>query len=165
MSTEIHLRTLRTSEGPTLDKLIALSNTIFDADPTSKYASPSLWKQRLSHPSSVIVYFTTEHGDEPIAFVFVHPRTFPHPLKTGTNESLHIWLAGVREDFRRRKCLDKMVDEVKRSSGNSEGQVLTLWTTPSRFNGMWQWTQSRGWSVEQEQGEKVLLSLSLKADV
>lgn len=119
MSTAIHLHTLRTNHSDLeqiLYKIISLSNTIFDADPDSKYASVDLWKSRLLNPLSVITYFTAEAGDEPIAFAFVHPREFPHPLQGGENDSLHIWLAGVHEDFRRRRCLDRMVDEVMRTA-------------------------------------------------
>lgn len=148
-------------ETPNLDlvlpKVMALSNRIFSPEPESKYASLSLWKQRLSHRSSFIVYLAPIDGaemDEPQAFLFVHPRVHTPPLSNGQTESLHLWLAGVLPEYRKGGCLQRMVDAVL------SGSVLSVCTIPELFPEMWAWLKKRGWTVERELGDgKLLLSM------
>jgi len=162
-STKLHILT---SQSPdlefTLPGIIAFSNAIFSADPTTKYGSLSYWKERLSHPSSVIIYLTpTDTGDPEeditsVGFLFAHPRTHTPPLEAGQAETLHIWLAGVSPKWRNGGCLAKMVDAIPAGNGF---ELLTVCTTPGKFPDMWKWLQKRGWKVERDMGEgKVLLS-------
>lgn len=149
-----------TSESPNLDlllpKIIGLSNSIFSHKPGSKYTSLSLWKERISHPSSFIVYMTPIDGtetDQPMAFLFVHPRLHTPPLSNGQAETLHIWLAGVLPSCRKGGCLQRMVDAVPSDS------MVSVCTMPAIFPDMWAWLKKRGWKVERELGGgKVLLS-------
>ncbi|KAH8093237.1 hypothetical protein BXZ70DRAFT_388946 [Cristinia sonorae] len=155
-----------TAESPDLDVilpgLVSFSNGIYSADPTSKYASIDYWKQRLSHPASVIIYLTAAHTDDPeesitpIGFLFAHPRSHTPPLPvSGQTETLHIWLAAVSPKWRRAGCLEKMVNAIP-SGGFG---VMSVCTHPERFPNMWKWVRGRGWQVEQELEEgKICLS-------
>ena len=144
-----------------LPRILSLSNTIFSAEPTSKYASLPEWQIRLAKPSSLIVFFTALGNDaelagvEPIAFVFAHPRVQSPPLHDGTTESLHIWLAGVLPRWRKAGCLGRLVDAL----APGPGRHLTVSTVPAVYPDMWSWLQKRGWMVERELSEgKFLLS-------
>ena len=150
-----------------LPQIISFSNVIFSADPNTKYASITHWKERLSHPSSVIIYLTpTDGGGDtilPIGFLFAHPRTHTPALYSGHTETLHIWLAGVSPEWRKAGCMQRMVDAVLHpSSGDpttSGFAFLTVCTTPERFPDMWKWLLKRGWNVERDMGaDKILLS-------
>jgi hypothetical protein len=153
----------------TIVNILYLSNAIFDSNPDSKYASLNLWKERLSDPSSMIISMTSlPECEKPIAFVFAYPRSHAKPLASGLRKSMHIWLAGVQKDFRGRKCLDTMVDELRHSmdredatKGTKVAQMLTICTIPARYPSMWHWLQSRKWTVEGQTGDKVLLSFSV----
>jgi hypothetical protein len=167
---ELELRKIRHgSPDEHIQKILSLSNEIFQAAPDSKYASINRWKQHLSNPSSIIIYLTPTNESVPVAFIFAYPRVNPEPLQQGASESLHIWLAGVRPEYRKQKCLDRMVDELRSDIGCLGSlQLLTLRTVPARFERMWVWSQNRGWAKEQETvdegGErKVLLSLFVPA--
>jgi len=165
--------------------VLHISNSIFDPEPESHYASLEVWKRRLSDPASSIIYLVpqpdqspTLSGDDrsrllevpskPVGFIFAHPRPHPEPLKNGSSQSLHIWLAGVLEEYRGRGCLDTMVNALidlekrRRRSESSPMPTLTICTTPSRFPLMWTWLRARTqWVLEKEfDGGKVLLSLT-----
>jgi hypothetical protein len=153
----------------TLPLIISLSNDIFSPDPTSKYASLDVWEQRLSSPSSIILYITLEDSIPPVksdnilAFIFVYPRTHQPPLHDGESETLHVWLAGVRPQWRRFGLLGKLIDEffAKRSTATT----VTICTVPQRFTDMWSWLTKRGWKVERGSIEaKVLLSKRIRKD-
>ena len=152
-----------TSESHNLDqmlpKVMALSNRIFSHEPHSKYTSLTLWQERISHPTSFIVYLAPIDGaeaDQPVAFLFVHPRIHTPPLSNGQNETLHIWLAGVLPEHRRGGYLQRMVDAVPSDS------IISVCTAPELFPNMWSWLKKRNWTVERELGGgKVLLSKAL----
>ncbi|KAI0079431.1 hypothetical protein K474DRAFT_1659260 [Panus rudis PR-1116 ss-1] len=142
-----------TLEDETLLDILHLSNEIFAPDPDSKYASLSVWRERLSHPSSLIIYLTvasehkgTTQGGPPVAFLFAHPKRHIPPLSNGETESLHVWLAGVLPSWRKGGCLRRMMDALPIDSH----RVCTICTIPSRFPDMWAWLVKRGWSVERE---------------
>jgi hypothetical protein len=132
-----------------LSRVLALSNTIFSPDPSTKYASLDIWRTRLADPSSVVLYLvpnsSTGEEEDPIAFVFAHPREHAPPLSTGETRSLHVWLAGVQPKYRRAGCLDRMLRELY-----SGATVLTVCTVPETYPEMWAWLCKRGWRVERE---------------
>lgn len=164
--TQLHILTAQSPDiDTTLPRIIAFSNDIFSPDLTTKYASLSYWKDRLSDPSSVILYFTApEDPTTLIGFLFAHPRTHAPPLPSGLSETLHIWLAGVSPHHRNAGCLRKMVDVVLLSSRES-GLVVTVCTVPARFPDMWRWLKKRGWRVEREMGGgKICLSQPAAVD-
>ncbi|KAI0347851.1 hypothetical protein BDW22DRAFT_22356 [Trametopsis cervina] len=147
----------------TLPHVLALSNEIFSAEPGTKYTSLVYWKEQLSHDISAIIYLTTSEpkassipsNPRPIAFLFAHPRTHSPPLKDGTRETLHIWLAGVLPEQRKMGCLGKMMQELIKDSTS----LHTICTTPSRFPDMWTWLCKRGWQREKDFEEgKIMLS-------
>lgn len=164
--------------------ILHLSNSIFDPEPESHYTSLEVWKRRLSDPASSIIYLVPQldqspasSGDDrcqlevpppPVAFIFAYPRSHPEPLKNGSSQSLHIWLAGVLEEYRGRGCLDTMVNALidlekrRRRSESSPMPTLTICTSPSRFPLMWAWLRARTrWVLEKEfDGGKVMLSLT-----
>ena len=171
----------REAEDAVVASITQLSNSIFCPKWGSRYASLEEWKRRLSDPSSSIIYLVphsnsppASSGDDqppvpqPVAFLFAHPRSHPEPLKDGSSQSLHIWLAGVSEEYRGRSCLDSMVNALidlernRRGSKSSPMPTLTVCTTPSKFPLMWSWLRARTrWVVEKElEGGKVLLSLT-----
>lgn len=139
----------------TLPILIQFSNAIFSADPNSKHASLTVWKQHLSSPSSIILYVSSAGPSPPsspsevVAFLFAHPRTHSPPLRTGETGTLHIWLAGVLPEQRRLGLLQKMMDDM---SARVTGRV-TICTIPERFPNMWAWLTKRGWEVERDARE------------
>lgn len=146
-----------------LPQVLSLSNQIFSADLSSKYASLPIWKERLSHESSMIIYLTapTQDGgivtavDKPIAFLFLHPRMHSPPWVDGTKITLHIWLAGVLPYWRKAGCLHRMMKEVM----TAPDSTYTICTSPSLFPDMWTWLLRRGWKREISLGEdKVMLS-------
>ena len=161
--------------------IMQLSNSIFCPESGTRYTSLEEWKRRLSDPTSSIIYLVPQPnnppvssgGDRPpipppVAFIFAHPRSHPEPLKDGASQSLHIWLAGVSEDYRGRGCLDTMVNALvdlqqkRRGSDSSPMPTLTVCTTPSMFPSMWSWLRVRTrWVVEKDwEGGKVMLSLT-----
>lgn len=149
--------------------ILKLSNDIFQTDPTSKYASLSLWRERISRPGAVIVYAAASAQEDsesvddsqacaPFAFLFCHPRHHDPPLCSGASETPHIWLAGVLLDQRSQGLLDKMIRASELESGNTQ---MTVCTTPETYPRMWSWLLRRNWTVERElSGGKVLLSKS-----
>jgi len=171
------------AEGATVTSVLQFSNSIFCPESESRYASLEEWKKRLSDPASSIIYLVPQpdnppgsFGDgqspapppRPVAFLFAHPRSHPEPLKDGASQSLHIWLAGVLEEYRGRRCLDAMVNALvdlerkRQGSESSSMSTLTVCTTPSMFPSMWAWLRARTrWVVERElEGGKLLLSLT-----
>ena len=145
----------------TLPILLQFSNVVFSANTTSKHTTLAVWRERLSLPSSAILYITSTgqspptRPEEVIAFLFVHPRTHSPPLSTGETETLHIWLAGVQPEQRRLGLLRKMMDDLfTRVTGR-----VTICTIPDRFPNMWGWLTKRGWEVERNATEgRILLS-------
>lgn len=137
-----------------LPAVIELSNSIFSADPGSKYASLAIWQQRLSLPSSAVLYLSpSSQPKRPVAFLFAHPRAHDLSLTQGEPESLHVWLAGVLPEHRKEGCLSRLMSALDHVS------VLTVCTVPVHYPDMWQWLIKRGWSVEREMGGgKVMLS-------
>ncbi|PCH36450.1 hypothetical protein WOLCODRAFT_108724 [Wolfiporia cocos MD-104 SS10] len=146
-----------------LPRVLSLSNTVFNADHTSKYASLRLWETRLSAPAARIVYFAPVlTPDHPVAFLFAHPRIHTQPLSNGVSESLHIWLAGVLPEYRRTGALARMVSALCSDGDPTHTGVrfLTVCTTPAVFPDMWTWLKRRGWQHERDLGDgKVLMSL------
>ena len=160
--------------------IIQLSNSIFCPESGTRYASLEEWKRRLSDPASSIIYLVPQpnnpsvsSGDDqsptpPVAFLFAHPRLHPEPLRDGSSQSLHIWLAGVLEECRGRSYLDTMVNALgdlerrRLGSESSPMPTLTVCTAPSRFPSMWSWLRARTrWVVEKDlEGGKVLLSFT-----
>lgn len=135
------------------------------------------WRKRLSDPASNIIYLALQPNDQfPVSsrnpsaagLLFAHPRSHPEPLKNGCTQSLHIWLAGVSEEYRGRRCLDIMVNaliELERKQRGPEPStmlVLTVCTTPLRFPSMWSWLKARKqWVLEREWvWGKVMLSMT-----
>lgn len=155
---ELHKLTKNSPDyASTLPRILSLSNNIFNPDPRSKYASVSVWHDRISLQTSLIVYMTpaSQETDVPAAFLFAYPRAHDPALSTGHSTSLHIWLAGVSPDYRNNGCLGRMVEELKKNSG----QPLTVCTLPSVYPDMWNWLRRREWVVERTiEGEKILLS-------
>lgn len=139
-----------------LPSLFALSLEIFPPDPTrSPRTSEDVqtWWSRLEHPSSSIIYISpTAYPTKPIALIGVYPRQHEPALRlpgsdhTEVQESMHVWLAGVREDMRARGCLGLMMREFE----DEGAPVLTVCTFPSTFPNMWAWLRKRGWTVERE---------------
>ena len=183
------------AEDAAVASILHLSNSIFSPKPESHYASLEEWKKRLSDPASRIIYLALPQPDQQspassgddrshsqpevdppsaVAFLFVHPRSHPEPLKNGPSQSLHIWLAGVLEEYRRKGYLDTMVnaliDDLEKRRWGSESlspmPALTLCTTPSMFPLMWTWLKARTrWVLEKELGGgKILLSLTRRYD-
>ena len=171
------------AEDATVASILQLSNSIFNPEPESHYASLEEWTERLSDPASAIVYLVPTHDQSagssedsqpnsippPVAFLFAYPKSHSEPLKNGSYQSLHIWLAGVLEEYRGRGCLDTMlnalVDHEKSELGEPESLTmltLTVCTTPSRFPLMWAWLRARTeWVPEKEfEGGKVMLSFT-----
>ena len=171
------------AEDAAVASILQLSNLIFNPEPESHYASLEVWMERLSDPPSTIVYLvptpdqSTDSSEDrqpnsippPAAFLFAYPRSHPEPLKNGSCQSLHIWLAGVLEEYRGRGSLDTMlsalIDHVKSQIGEPESLTmltLTVCTTPSRFPSMWAWLRARTeWVPEKEfEGGKVMLSFT-----
>jgi ribosomal protein S18 acetylase RimI-like enzyme len=138
--------------------ILGLSDSIFKPESESHHTSLEEWRKRLSDPASSIIYLALRPNDQlsvssrylsPVGFIFAHPRSHPEPLKSGYTQSLHIWLAGVLEEYRGRKCLDTMINaliELERKQRGPESStilVLTVCTTPSRFPSMWSWLKAR----------------------
>ena len=161
--------------------IIRLSSSVFGPLPEPRYTSLEEWKERLSDPSSSIVYLVPQSdkspassGDDhspvppPVAFLFAYPRSHPEPLKNGTYQSLHIWLAGVLEEYRGRGCLGTMVnalvDRERKRLGldPSSTPMMTVCTSLSRFPLMWAWLRARTWWVLEKEfdGGKVMFSLT-----
>lgn len=141
----------------TLPRILALSNAVFCADPESKYASLSVWHSRLQGSTAVIVYLTApvDGREEPVAYLFAHPRTHDPALTNGDTESLHIWMAAVAADYRKGGCLGRLMGELP----EDPTRLLTVCTTPAIYPDMWGWLMKRGWFVERELSlGKVLLS-------
>ncbi|KAF9648627.1 hypothetical protein BDM02DRAFT_3186951 [Thelephora ganbajun] len=166
------------SEDAVVASILQLSNSIFNPESESRYASFEEWKRRLSDPASSIVYLVHRSGRStvpppPVAFLFAHPRSHPEPLKNGSSQSSHIWLTGVSEEYRGRGCLDTMVDvlidleQQRRGSELSSMPTLTVCTVPAAFPSMWTWLRARTqWALEKElDGGKVLLSLTGRHDI
>lgn len=151
-----HLSSYSDTLDEILPKILALSTDIFESEPDSKYASLTLWKDRLSHPTSAIIYISHHSPDaSPYAFLFAYPRSHDQPLSDGETESLHIWLAGVSPSRRREGSLQRMMDSLLSCTPS----LFTICTIPSRFPNMWDWLNKQGWSVERVLGSgKVLLS-------
>lgn len=168
--------------------ILHLSNSIFNFNPESESHRTSLeeWQRRLTDPASSIIYlvshpddrFPTSLGNEqstllptmtPVAFLFAYPRSHLEPLKNGSSQSLHIWLAGVSEGHRGRRCLDTMVNALielekkRRGLRSSSMPTLTICTSPSRFPSMWAWLKKRTrWTLEKEwDGGKVMFSMRI----
>ena len=172
------------AEKAAVTSILQLSNSIFNPESEDHHTSLEEWMTRLSDPASTIIYLVPQPDQSPkepskddqrppmipppVAFLFAHPRSHPDPLKNGTSQSLHIWLAGVLEEYRGRGCLNTMVnalidlEERRRRSESSSMQTLTVCTTPSRFPLMWAWLRARTrWVFEKELDEgKLLLSLT-----
>ncbi|KAH9939091.1 uncharacterized protein BXZ73DRAFT_44055 [Epithele typhae] len=163
-ASELVLHTISGPEDPRLPAVLALSNAIFNSDPASKHGSLDAWRERLANPISQIVFLapsTAPSEDEtairPVGFLFVIPRATEPPLNNGVVHSAHVWIAGVRPEWRRGGCLATMVDALDRF------EHLTLCTFPARFPDMWAWLNRRGWVQERELGDgKILLSRSKK---
>lgn len=155
---EIHILKI---DSPNLDldlpKVISLSNTIFSADPNTRYASFDYWKERLSHDGSIIIYLTAsadpagaaEYDNQLIAFLFAHRRQHTPALSDGSSSSSHIWLAGVLQEWRRGGCLRQIVEMLMAE----HAPIYTICTIPSRFPDMWAWLQKRGWQYERHAAE------------
>ena len=153
----LQLHKLASPDDPLLPTVLALSNAIFNTDPSEDATHGSLaeWQARLARPSSFIVYLAppTEAAPQPVAFLFMIPRITNPPLRNGVIESTHIWLAGVLPEWRRGGCLATMVAAL------DDIDPLTVCTYPSRFPNMWAWLNRRGWVQERELGEgKVMFS-------
>lgn len=164
------------AEDATIASIIQLSNSVFNWEPESRYASLEEWKKSLSDPASTIIYLVPQPDDgtssipPPVAFIFAHPRTHLEPLRDGSSQSLHIWLAGVLEEYRGRGCLDTMVNALvdleegrrRLRSESSSMQTMTICTNPDRFPSMWAWLRGRTrWVFEKEfDGGKVMFSLT-----
>jgi len=168
----------------------------FNTEPDSHRASLEVWKERLSDPASSIVYLVPSEPDQfppsssslsssseddqpnsnspvppppvPVGFIFAYPRSHPEPLKNGSSQSLHIWLAGVLEEYRGRGSLDTMVNaliDLERKRWGSDPSLMptfTVCTNPSMFPSMWAWVRARKrWVLEKEFDEgKVMFSLT-----
>jgi len=175
----------READDTAVASIMRLADSIFNPwpKPDSRYTSLEVWRERLSDPTSSIIYLTPQPDQSPssseddktpivihppVAFIFAYPRSHPGPLKNGSSQSLHIWLAGVLEEYRGRKCLDTMVNalidlEKKRwGSELSSAPVMTVCTSPSRFPSMWAWLRARPWWVLEKEFDdgKVMLSLT-----
>lgn len=172
------------AEDAVVASILQLSNSIFNPESESHRTSFEEWKKRLSDPASSIVYLVPQHNRSPasfgsdgqlsqipltpVAFLFAYPRSHPEPLKNGSSQSLHIWLTGVLEEYRGRKCLDTMVNALidlenrRRGSESSSMLELTICTAPSRFPSMWAWLRARTrWVLEKEfEDGKIMLSLT-----
>jgi len=185
------------AEDAAVASILHLSNSIFNPNPESYRASLEVWKGRLSDPASSIIYLvpgsdsdqslasSKDRDDQssrlegvpgqptPVGFLFAYPRSHPEPLKNGSSRSLHIWLAGVLEEYRGRGCLDTMVNALidleKRRPAGGPGELsplmsMTICTHPSMFPSMWAWLRARTrWVFEKEfqvDGGKVMFSLT-----
>jgi len=188
----------RGADDATVASILRLSISIFrsfNTEPDSHRASLEVWKERLSDPASSIVYLVSPGPDQfpppssslspteddqsnsgspippppvPVGFIFAYPRSHPEPLKNGSSQSLHIWLAGVLEEYRGRGSLDTMVNALidlekkRRGSESSSMPTFTVCTNPSMFPSMWAWVRARKrWVLEKEFDEgKVMFSLT-----
>lgn len=151
----------------TLAALFALSMNIFPPDPSSSPRTSSQmehWHSRLEHPSSSIIYLSL--ASAPVALLCIYPRTHDPPIthadlhsEEGIHTTVHVWLAGVREDMRARGCLAWMMRELQSDvlcapgpadMHTSSVSVVTICTSPAKFGTMWAWLRKRGWAVERE---------------
>ncbi|KAI0676117.1 hypothetical protein C8Q78DRAFT_369688 [Trametes maxima] len=152
----LELHTIDALVDENVSNVLALSNLIFGVDGRTdvKHGSLSSWRNRLSHPSSFILYLApASNPNEPVAFLFVVPRQHDPPLWSGATDGIHIWLAGVLPEWRAAGCLARMVREL------DDVDTLTVCTFPSRFPAMWNWLTRRGWLQEHEFSDgKVLFS-------
>ncbi|KAI0923556.1 hypothetical protein AcV5_009062 [Taiwanofungus camphoratus] len=157
MSLESHRLTSTSSNlSEILPRVLSLSNKIFSAEQGSKYASVFVWQERLSSPSSVVLYLSPRsRPDTPVAFLFAHTRTRCIALREGETESLHIWLAGVLQEWRKEGHISRMVGMLESVS------LLTVCTTPREFLAVWNWLTKRRRPVERElEDGKVMLARS-----
>ncbi|RPD57207.1 hypothetical protein L226DRAFT_536633 [Lentinus tigrinus ALCF2SS1-7] len=156
MTTELELHRIDSPNDENLPRVLTLSNAIFSADGSTKHGSLPYWQNHLKHKSSSIIYLTpVTASDNPVAFLFLIPRSTTPPLKNGASNSLHVWLAGVLPECRTGGCFTRLMNEL------NDVDQLTVCTFPTRFPDMWRWLTSRGWVQERELDEgKVLLSRS-----
>ncbi|KAI0364682.1 hypothetical protein BV20DRAFT_825465 [Pilatotrama ljubarskyi] len=154
LSSPLQLLRIDSPDDENLERILALSNSIFSPDGSTKHSSLQHWRNQLSHPSSFIVYLVPSTGPtEPVAFAFVEYRAHDSPLKSGAAESLHVWLAGTSPHWRKTGCLTRLFQELRGI------ETLTICTIPARFPDMWKWLTRRGWIQEQELAEdKVMFS-------
>ena len=159
----LSLHRLTVPDDPALPAILALSNTVFDSDPTSKHGSLAEWQARLARNGSFILYLAAADADadadavtvpaQPVALAFMIPRVSNPPLQNGVTASTHIWIAGVLPAYRKAGCLSRMVAAL------DDVEHLTVCTYPARFPDMWAWLNRRGWVQECElDGGRVLLS-------
>lgn len=160
-----------TSPTSQVSAILSLSNTIFDATPDStKYSSLSLWQSHLSTPNSIIFFATvpspnTEADVEPIGFLYAFarkPSEYQDAVKKvltqqGVQEVLHVWLAGVVQEYRSGGVfgnLIRYVEDHARARGIGKMSVATV---PARFGRMLDVLKKQGWNVVEDK--------SVEADV
>lgn len=161
MSTVQSLRASDEDFERTLPNILSTSNAIFPPD--GMHESLALWRERLTPPSSVVLYIAhpdaTPESPHAVAFICAYPRTHSPSLRTGETETMHIWLAGVLPDWRRKGFLEQLIDKLAEST---VGRV-TVCTSPTRFPNMWSFLTKRGWEVEREFPDgKIMLSKILR---
>lgn len=152
----LELRAICAEDDPMLLQVLALSNLVLSSEPASKYGSLPSWQHRLAATTAAVLYLAPETAlNEPVAFLFAHPRTHDVPLHAGGMESVHIWLAGVLSERRKEGCLGRMVSALVST------MPLTICTPRSRYPEMWNWLVRRDWRVERELGNgKEMFNLS-----
>lgn len=169
----------------TLQRIFTLSNEVFGSTPgSSKYSNLEVWKKRLALPGAFILYLAPSSAAQealsiasllrtdglspvaastprtPVAFLFLHPQTHPYTLSMDVTDTLHLWLAGVASQQRRKGHLGRLIREAEDIAGT--GAVLTTCTIPERFSDMWWWLTRRDWIVERQlEHSKVLLAKTL----
>ncbi|KAI0653022.1 hypothetical protein C8Q70DRAFT_1164660 [Cubamyces menziesii] len=141
----LQLHRIDNPDDENIPRILALSNAIFDFDGSTKHGLISYWRDCLVHPSSSILYLAPDaQPTRPVAFLFVIWRKYDEPLKSGTAEGPHVWLAGVSAEWRRGGCLARMVHELR------DIESFTICTHPRRYPHMWNWLTRRGWIQERE---------------
>lgn len=126
-----------------LKKVLKLSCQIFGTEEGSnKYSDVTEWELRLEDKRSIIYYAYNDGDSEPVALLFAHPKIFCE----FEGECLHIWLAGVSENFRKQYLFTALMDSVHQYARDLKMR-LTVCTEPSKHQAMFAYLQKQGWHV------------------
>ena len=95
----------------------------------SRFASLSEWRSRLRDPKSLIFYIC-EPKSRPVAFLFLHPKLLMN------KDHLHIWLAGVSEQYRQLGLWRNLLDAAFIHARNLD-MPLSIRTNQYKFPAMY----------------------------
>ena len=95
----------------------------------SRFASLSEWRGRLTDPKSRIFYICDTES-RPVAFLFLHPKSLMN------KDHLHIWLAGVSEQYRQLGLWKNLLDAAHIHAQNLD-MPLSIRTNQYKFPAMY----------------------------